>query len=183
MQPKQAVARLRKTVASIESRCMELRMRGHNADYISKELGVTVSKVNSAITRRLCKEETYWLDVEKQRKVDAQVLDDLQVAWYGQAIGDEVRIVSMGGQEVPVRTPNIEAAKLLLSIQERRAKLMGLDAPKQIEAKVSNTHGIDEQLRELVMGSGKRPRPTCEVSPALDAPGSVVTIDATGELV
>lgn len=161
---------------------MELRMRGHNADYISRELGVTVKKVNAAITRRLCKEETYWLDVEKQRKLDSQVLDDLQTAWYGQAIGDEIRIINVLGKDVAVRTPNIEAAKLLLSIQERRARLMGLDAPKQIKAEVVNTHGIDEQLQQLVMGRGKGTRPACEVQAALEAPGTTITIDATGEL-
>jgi len=172
----------------LELRCLELRRSGMGSSEIAKQLGIRPSRASSCFKRAMARQESLLdYEVEEYKKLQLQSLGEMKAALYGQAIGDEIRMITIGGREFPVKMVSPEAIKTVLGIMDMEAKLLGTYAPKRIDAKVETVHAIDEQLEALIAkarGSGlPQPGPRSEIPLALEAPGKAEPIDTTGELV
>ena len=59
------------------------------------------------------------------------------------------RVVELDGVPIPDDAPVLAAIDRLLKIQERRAKLLGLDAPTQSRVEVVTESAVDKAIAEL----------------------------------
>lgn len=75
---------------------------------------------------------------------------------------DDGKTVWAGGEPLLDDSPVLNALRVMLAIEDRRAKLEGTDAPTKARVEVSRVDGIDAAVRDLVavMGRGDQvPRP------------------------
>lgn len=181
------------TAREMEARCIQLRQRGQEISEIGQELGLSTSKVNGAIRRALSRTEALVdSEADNLKRIELRTLNELQSAVYGNAVGDTVRMVTYGDTEVPVKMVDYKAVEVVLKIQERRAKLLGLDAPKEFKADIKTTHGIDSQIEDLIRkrstggvvpGPEGLDGPRGQATAALAPTGKTVTVDSSGRLV
>lgn len=124
-----------------ERQAEALRLRSQGLDYssIANKLGLSRSGAHKAVSvalKQLTSEEA-----KELRQIELSRLDQLQTVFWDKAIDGD-----------------LPSAAMILRIQERRAKLCGLDAPsKLVAANVSLNY--ENMLREL---AGMR-----EANPAL----------------
>jgi hypothetical protein len=124
------------TVAEEQVRCYELRLTGMSLDRIAKETrlskGTVHNRIQAEIAARVLPlaDEVRKMELDRLdrwlEKLDAQIQDD-------EAAGRVAR--------------NIEVA---VKVAERRAKLLGIDAPEKVEATVHEVTQEDIALAELV---------------------------------
>lgn len=123
-------------VAEQQIRCYELRLTGMSLDKIVKETGLSKGTVHNRIQAEIAArvlplaDEVRKMELDRLdrwlEKLDAQIHDD-------EAAGRVAR--------------NIEVA---VKVAERRAKLLGIDAPEKVEATVTEVTQEDIALAELV---------------------------------
>lgn len=124
--------------AQRDAEACQLRGRGVTYDEIATQLGFADrSKARQAVERAL--DQTIREPAEELRMLELQRLDELwRRAWA--ILEREHQVVQLGkvvrdvnGQAVVDHGPTLQAIDRLLKIQERRAKLLGLDAPTKFE--------------------------------------------------
>lgn len=151
-----------------DAEAAKLRAEGWTYQRIANEMGYTnASGARKAVMRGLARSvrEPY----EEARHLALMELDELaQEAWkvlrtvhYAVSQGRVVRKQNgtryneETGEDEPVWVdvlddkPVLEALDRLLKIQERRAKLLGLDAPARSEHTVINLDTIDAEIQRL----------------------------------
>lgn len=119
---------------------MRLRRRGQTFEAIGEQLGVTRQRAHQIYTRAL--KEIPAQEVTEYRAEQAERLDEMLRAAYAvlarQHIalsGGNVVIDITTGERVLDDGPKLAAIKTILAIEERRARLFGLDTPvKQLIA-------------------------------------------------
>jgi hypothetical protein len=120
-------------VVAREAEVMKLRRGGLTWDAIGERLGITASGAHTAYQRalvRVVKE-----DVDAIRQLENDRLDTMQAAIWGKVLqGDNASITNA------------------LRIQERRAKLNGLDKPIQVQAEVVSydANSVEARLAAIV---------------------------------
>jgi hypothetical protein len=123
-QSAQVSADRRLTQALKRQRALEMRLAGSSYDQIAEALGYAnrggAHKAVDSALRRAAKGPA-----ELVRELEAQRLDSLQMHWWVKAISGDVL-----------------AFRAILRLMDRRAKLLGLDAPQKITTTVEMT---DEQ--------------------------------------
>lgn len=113
-----------------EREALNLRRARLPYDEIAARLGYkNESGARHAVSRALGRVSQGSAD--EYRREEADMLDRLHRAWW-----------------VPALSGDEKAARVILSISERRAKLLGLDAPVRVDAKI--TDALDAQIEELV---------------------------------
>jgi hypothetical protein len=128
-------------VSEREHQAVQLALAGATFDQIAQQVGyANRSAAWKAVQRALARVEAH--DVGSLREVEGARLDRLQVAVWPAALRGEVK-----------------AATVVLRIMERRARLLGLDAP--LRADVGVRPEIDAGIRALVaqLGGKVPPRP------------------------
>ncbi len=116
-----------------QRRALELRATGMPYEDIAAMLGVPASTAHDWVTRQL--ERTLGEEVRQvdaARHLELARLDGIFGPQYAKALGGDVR-----------------AAETCLKIMERRAKLLGLDAPVKVDVEhrlreLAREHGLDE---------------------------------------
>lgn len=115
-------------VAERRAEVWKLRKSGLTYDEIAKRLGATAAQIASDITacfkryRTLTEKET-----EDARRLELERLDAVQAAWWDRAVGTKFQ-------------PAEERAwRVIEGVMNRRAKLLGLDAPAQARVDVAVT--------------------------------------------
>jgi hypothetical protein len=103
---------------------MALRIAGATFAQIGAELGITSQAAQKAVRAGL-KEHTREA-AETLLPLEMERLDRLLLAWWQDAV-----------------TGSVAAAQLVLKIMERRAKLLGLDAPTKTDARLLARHEYD----------------------------------------
>ena len=148
-------ARSRRTNAQMmrDYRALELRRRNLTYRQIADQLGMgSVSRAYDAVQRALL--DAVVESAEEVRKVELERLDELsRVAWRVL----HARHVHIGrggdlatdadGEPIIDDGPTLQAIDRLLKIGERRAKLMGLDAPTQVQ--VLTTDQLTQEIALL----------------------------------
>lgn len=123
----------------------QLRARSRTLGEIARQLGyVDASHVRKALKRHI--DATVGpAAAEYRREMDAQ-LDEMQQAavevlerrHYTISNGAPVYLGEGTDQPLEDDGPVLSAIRTILSVQERRAKLWGLDAPTKVQAEVRN---------------------------------------------
>lgn len=116
--------RTRADLALTEKAVWDRRIRGESVVQIAAALDLSTRTVYAAINRRV---ES--MDVTKQLEteaaIDLDLLRGLLKKWYPLAIAE-------GGAE-DGGDPSEKATEIVLKILDRKAKLLGTDAPKRID--------------------------------------------------
>lgn len=117
-------------VSEERQQCYQLRLAGVSTQAIAKQLGISVGTVHNRVTQEIQSREEPL--AEEMRKMQLDRLDDWLVR-----LNAQVR----DGRQV---ARSIEVA---LRVEERRAKLMGIDAPERMSTEVSYTPSSDLEQR------------------------------------
>jgi hypothetical protein len=139
--------------ADLDGQCLELRRYGNTYRQIAAQLGISPANAHKRVTRGL--DRTRREPGDALRELELERLDQLQVEATKVLAGNHV--VIQGGKVVrdkqgePYRDhgPTLAAIRTLLQVQERRARLLGLDAPTRVDARVLTIDELDRQIAEL----------------------------------
>lgn len=145
-------------LAERDEKIWQLRLRGLSLRQIGAEVGLSHPSVHE-ILKRGYQERVYPL-VDEQRAVELERLDLWTVA-AGEVLNREHIHVSNGRivrdeNDKPIRDdgPVLAAIDRLVRLAERRARLLGLDAPTRVQADV-NTQESDA-VRALAEEAARR---------------------------
>jgi hypothetical protein len=154
------MARSRRSIEQIErdARAVELRRRHLNYRQIARELDLSASTAYEAVQRGLA--DTIAETNDEVRRQELERLDDLARVSLRVLAKTHV-VVSQGrvakhpdtGEVLVDDGPILAAIDRLLKIQDRRAKLLGLDAPAKVE--VLTMDAIDAEIRRLEAEVGR----------------------------
>lgn len=145
-----------------DARALELRRRGLNYDQIAAQMGWRAVSSAYASVQRALADSTYEA-ADEVRAIEAARLDELTRVLHrvlatrhyvvSAATG---RIARHPATDEPLQddAPTIHAVAGLIRIAERRAKLLGLDAPTRHE--VITTDALDAEIRRLEAQLGGR---------------------------
>ena len=138
----------------IDAQALALRTRGLTHRHIAAQMGYkSPATAVAACDRALA--DMFREDVEKWRHLEIDKLDDLtRVTW--QALAKPHYLVSQGkvvrdeetGELLVDHAKAWEGVDRLIKIAERRARLLGLDAPQRTKVEVQD--GIDAEIESLV---------------------------------
>lgn len=116
--------------------CFELRKAGWSLRQIANKMGVKTDTVHKWITRA----------IEKESKESVLELIALESARYDEILKSY--------WELAVKHKNFKAGELILKLFERKAKLLGLDAPeKQVRVQIGS---LDEMSQEELLVEAKK---------------------------
>ena len=151
---------------------MQLRSRGQAYQQISDELGYGHSSNARRAVKKILdgivvegRDEAIKIELDGLDMMTRAVIDVLEAKHY---VVSDGRIVYLGDKDDPDRRellddgPVLQAVDRLLKIDDRRAKLLGLDAPKRVEVS-DTTPDLDAAVRdlaaELALAAGDSPMP------------------------
>lgn len=98
------------------AKAVQLRRMGWSYGRIANQLGITKSSAHKAVTKAMTEvQQLLDTDAETARAMELERLDELQSYLW-----------------LPASKANAQAVEKILKIMERRAKLMGLDAPSKV---------------------------------------------------
>lgn len=138
-------------VAQRREQAIKLRMAGVRYEDIARQLGYA-SRGAAACDVQRALASTIAEPSEEMRALEVQRLDMLwqnamKVLSRHHVTVSNGKVVTLDGEPVKDDGPVLQAIDRLLRIQERRAKLLGLDAPAKHE--VVTLDAIDAQIRAL----------------------------------
>jgi hypothetical protein len=141
--------------AELDARCLDLRRSGATYRQIAGQLGISAANAHKRVTRSL--DRTRREPADGLRDLELVRLDALQAAATA-VLAATHHVIQAGkvvvdGQEQPYvdHGPVLAAVNTLLRVAERRARLLGLDAPAKVDATVDGTlTTVDEIDREVV---------------------------------
>lgn len=109
----------------------DMRVSGMSTQQIADELSISTRAVQAALQKAVMMiDATKWL--EQETELDLERLNRLLSAHWEPAIG---RAPGTKGPEDLGEPPSIEHSKFVLQVIERRARLLGLDAPKRVDVR------------------------------------------------
>ncbi len=123
-------------VAEEQARCYELKLAGRTNEQIAQETGLSYGTVHNRIKAHI--------DAKMQPLADelrAVMVDRLDLCI--ERLHDQIQDPDAAGR----LARNVE---VLVKVEERRAKLLGVDAPERIEASVVEISQEDGALAKLV---------------------------------
>lgn len=130
------------------------RLRAQNLSYrqIAAELGVDVHTAYDAVQRGL--RDTLQEPADEVRRLELERLDELAQQARKVMLGthyliNQGNVVRLTRRGAPLEDdgPVLAAIDRLLKIQERRARLLGLDAPQRVSIDAQN---LGEEIRDLI---------------------------------
>lgn len=136
-----------------------LRIRGMSYHAIGEQLGVSHNAAFLLIRRELAKVAAKSLEL-------ATVERDTQLARLDEALSSIWPILSSDNEEL-----RLKAIDRLVKLEERRAKLLGLDAPERITAAIASTE----------MQSAKTPADAARIMREFFGTVGPTVVNATGE--
>lgn len=139
---------------------MELRRTNLSYRQIADQLGVSVSTAHAMVQRGLA--DLVGESTEEVRRLELERLDHMARAALA-VLGKRHLIVSQGRVAVHPKTgeplldsgPVLHAIDRLLRVQDRRAKLLGLDAPIRVETVTMGL--VDAEIERLEKELGVTP--------------------------
>lgn len=133
--------------AERDAEAARLRTRSWTYQQIAAELGMSQSAAHAAVKRVL--QETVQEPAEDLRKLELDRLDDMaqvvtKVLEKHHITVSNGKVVYLGDKPLEDNAPILAAVDRLLKIQERRAKLLGLDIPVKQEVNVGG--GVEYRI-------------------------------------
>jgi hypothetical protein len=136
-----------------ETDALQLRRNGATYPQIAERLGLSTSGAHEAVKRAL--DRTLTEAAPDVRKLELERLDSLLVTAltvlarpHPLVQGGRV-VLDQQGQPLRDDGPTLAALDRVLKIQERRARLLGLDAPTKLDMKVMTIDQLDDRIAEL----------------------------------
>jgi len=120
-----------------ERQAVELRRAGATYEEIARAIGYATAQGAWLAYNRAMKRTLVEAGTEEIRQTEADRLDRLHRALWPQAIAGDVKAITS-----------------ILRLMERRARLLGLDAPTKIQAEVTNYEGGSDIDREVARLAG-----------------------------
>ncbi len=111
-------------------RCLELREAGYSYEEIAQEMGWSHRSPAQRYVQRALK-ATYQEPADAVRQLELRRLDRLAKGIWQQATGKPA------SGETPAEPPSLFAIDRLMKLMDRRARLLGLDAPIKTDSKVA----------------------------------------------
>lgn len=137
--------------AKRDAEAAQLRSRGMSFRAIASELGYSnPGTAHAAVSRALAAvvaEPAAEVREHMVAQLDYLTEKALEVLEAQHVVVQQGRIVYQGDKPLTDNAPVLDAIQTLLKIQERRAKLLGLDAPKKVE--VITLDWLDAQIAGL----------------------------------
>jgi len=141
-------------------RALDLRRRGLSYPQIAAETGCSLSTAHAMVQRALA--DSAREAAEEVRQIEAGRLDDLTRTLNRVLLARHI-VVSQGqvmkhpetGETLTDHDPVIRAVLALVRVSERRAKLLGLDAPTRHE--VITMDAVEAEIRKLEAEVGRLP--------------------------
>jgi hypothetical protein len=150
-----------------EADALQLRRNGAGYAQIAERLGMSVSGAYDAVKRAL--DRTTQEAAPDVRKLELERLDSLLVTAltvlarpHPLVQGGRI-VLDQQGQPLRDDGPTLAALDRVLKIQERRARLLGLDAPTKLDMKVMTIDQLDDRIAELTQllaDNDSLPQPT-----------------------
>jgi hypothetical protein len=145
-----------------DTRALEYRRRGLDYRQIAAQMGWRAASSAYAAVQRALADTAYEVS-DEVRAIETARLDDLTRVLHRVLVSRHY-VVSVGsgrivrhpdsGEPLVDDGPTLHAVAGLLRIAERRAKLLGLDAPTRHE--VITTDALDAEIRRLEAEMGER---------------------------
>lgn len=118
--------------------CIELRKSGMTLDQIGREVGISPQAVHTHLKNGLARlDKIAEKSAEELRRIELERLDTMHLALYAKAI-----------------TGDVVAVRAMLKIGERRAALLGLDAPRKLDANLGTEGKVTIYLPDNGRGDG-----------------------------
>lgn len=146
-----------------EIRAVQLKMAGLAYHEIGRQLDVAPETARQYVARGL--DKWGWHAVDEYRRLELARLDAVMARLWPDVLGRPAR--GEGDSGVP---PDKDAVRLFLQISQRRARLLGLDAPEQVQ--VQPVEQAQEQGEEAVNSYEEWLRSIGEIIDAAPAPAN-----------
>lgn len=140
------------------ARIMELRAAGKSYRYIANEVGLGFVQVSNIIKAEIAKLSKP--DVELIRKAETYELDGLEQIAYAilekhhykiSPTGKLVKLpTELGEDYAEDPTPVLQAINTIKGLKERKAKLLGLDAPVKADVTYTEITELDRTVAEWI---------------------------------
>ena len=142
----------REFLAERDVRIFKMRQAGVPNQEISRRFSISVGAVGKSVNRQLEKlNSEALLAYPEVLRMELERLDALQSAIW--PLTQHRRITLDHGTDVAVE-PDMKAIQQVLSIMDRRSKLMGMESHPQSEANIQINVGHQENIRVSLAGSG-----------------------------
>lgn len=142
-------------VAEFRRKIWDMRVSGLTTQQIADELSIPIRSVQTALQKAVMMiDATKWL--EQETELDLERLNRLLAAHWPFAIG---RLPGTNGADDLGEPPSIDHSKFIVALLERRAKLLGLDAPKRVDVRA--------MIVEWAQKEGLDPDDVLDVVPSL----------------
>lgn len=147
-----------------DAQAARLKAAGLTFHEVGRRLGVSRSTAHRMTTRAL-REYVARPHAEARQLAEVELDQLARQAWQvltGQhnAVSGG-RVVTLGGVPIEDTRPKLEALRTLLAIAERRARLLGLDAPAKRQVEVISESAVDAEIarleREIAARAGALP--------------------------
>lgn len=126
--------------AEHDAECARLYDRGHTYRQVGEIMGVSESAAHRAVQRVLeatVREAGDALRETELRRLDAMYVAAMDVLEREHYTVSNGQIIRLHGEPLLDDAPVLQAIDRMLKIQQRRAKLLGLDAPTKIKAVIT----------------------------------------------
>jgi hypothetical protein len=140
--------------ADLDAACTDLRRAGLSYRQIGAQLGISPANAHKRVTRTL--DRTRREPGDALRTLELERLDRLQVeatevlaARHVVIQAGKVVVDDDTGMPYADHGPTLAAIRALVQVQESRRRLLGLDAPVRVDAKVFTLDQVDARIDEL----------------------------------
>src|SRR3954451_99443 len=136
-----------------DAEAAKLRVRGRTYQDIADELGyASPGASHDAVSRSLA--ESVRVPFEQQRELALNQLDQLaSEAWTivqaRHCVISAGKVMSVDGEPLSDPKPVLDALAVLIRIEERKARLLGLDAPRKSPVAVITEEMVDTEIARL----------------------------------
>jgi tRNA(Glu) U13 pseudouridine synthase TruD len=167
----------REFLAERDFRIFQMRKSGMSTQEISKRFGVSTKAVNYAIQRQLNRmNQEALLAYPEVLRMELERLDALQQSVW--PMTQHRRIAAPDGSEVVVE-PDLRAVQQALSIMDRRAKLLGMEA---ININIINESVGSNEKRAVLAEAADVPAAADEFDPEQEAKRLIELMSQAGVL-
>lgn len=169
----------RELLAERDARIFALKKAGVSSREIAKRFDMTTSAISKAIQRQLEKlNQESRLNYVEVLRMELERLDALQASIW--PMTQNRKQANPDGSEVAIE-PDLKAVQQVLSVMDRRAKLLGMDR-MNVNVSLGDTSSVAGQVKIALVGSEKSTSDIDIHSPEQDARRLIALMTKAGIL-
>lgn len=169
----------RELLAERDARIFALKKAGVSSREIARRFDMTTSAISKAVGRQLEKlNQESRLNYSEVLRMELERLDALQASIW--PMTQNRKQANPDGSEVAIE-PDLKAVQQVLSVMDRRAKLLGMDR-MNVNVSLADTTGLSGQVKVALVGSEKSVSTIDVHSPEEDARRLIALMTSAGIL-